>query len=235
MNPIQVDTITFDDAFDYERFTRDIVDGKAGVGGLPSDHGWLDWFARAMPILDGTEALWRLVVAFTRVAREPACGKEALRFFAVHPSMIDLVVTEFLTLPDVLTEREARSAYATAVGARLGRDTPPSALVTFAKAEALAGRGGALVAGLTWADPAWVAEHAAAIVKKRPEDALTILYNLERVGEPIDDLAVALVSDAVKDARFKTDYPRFLQGEDVKRRIARALAPVSRSEPGGNA
>jgi hypothetical protein len=233
MQPLRVDTVTFDDGFDYERFARDLVDGNAGVGGSPFDQGWLDWFTRAMPILDGTEALRRLVVAFARVAREPAYAEEALRFFAAYPLVIDLVAAEFAALRAVLGAPEAHGAYASAVGARLGREAPPSPLVTFAKAEALAGRGGALVAGLTWAEPAWMAEHAAAIVKKRPEDALTILYNLERVGESIDDLAVALVPDAMRDTRFKSDYPRFLQGDEVKRRIARALSPVRRPRGAG--
>ncbi len=233
--PMKVDTETFTDQFDFDKFARDLLSDNAGVGHLPSDNGPLDWLERALPLVQGTSYHERLTRALADCLTdsEPSVRREALRFFEKFPGVPGgEEVTKlacgsrklFAGVPDPETPSiDLEWSLLRAVGARIKTNDEDAKAVGRAEALRDNGQPDPLLAALTWFDTDWVVANALEIVRKHPKTATTILFNLEQNGHDVGDLGEALAPIAAAgDRKFRDEVRQFLREGPARERILAA-------------
>jgi hypothetical protein len=103
--------------------------------------------------------------------------------------------------------------------ARFGKGD--QAALALGKRAALDGRGEPLIAALAQTEPDWVAAHSAEIVDRSPSVAVAMLLNLPRRLRA--DVAAGVARSADRHPGFRDDLERFINDDEVKRRVKAAL------------
>jgi len=205
-----------------------VRDGLRGVGlsGAAGDSAPLDAVIRAYQGCPDPAAFSR-AVADCLADPDAAVRGQALLFFERFPSapgaeavaklpreQLAGVANPWMPGTDLEWQR-LRS-----IGARAWlRD--PQALAVAYEAALEPGRAQPLIAGLARADPAWVATHAAEIVRGNPDAAAALLINLQGSGQDVGAIGQRVAPLA--DAGFRGYIETFIDDQEVKRRILAAL------------
>jgi hypothetical protein len=232
--PVRVDTVTFDEATDFDGFVHGVLDGGGGIGSFRDDNAPLDGIVRIYEALRSTLYADRLTrgVAACLTAARPEVRSQALVFFQSRPRVaggdrIDELVAggraQFAGVADPLHPGVDLEWQLLAVlGVRVSCGSARS--LELARGEALVpGRAQPFIGALTSTAPDWVIEHAEDIVRATPEAGLTILVglqeqrgNLREQRGDLRELGRRIAPLCRGDASFETDVSRYVDDPGLR-------------------
>lgn len=235
--PVQIDSITFDDALDFKAFVRDVLAGKSGVPERPDDPLPVAWLDRAYPRLAPTPYADKLgrAVADALTDADPSVRLQALMFFEHNPTAAgaDRVVVlarnqhaQFHGVPNPEHPSvDLEWQLLTSLGSLVRKNVDDAKQV--ARSLVLqSGRGAPLVGSLSKVDADWVSQHAEDIVRATPSAASAMLINLELAGADVAEVGVRIAPLVAHDSKFRENLKK-LDDDEARTKIVAAMRTTS--------
>lgn len=231
--PVQIDSITFDEALDFNAFVQDVLAGKSGVPALPDDPMPVAWLDRTYPRLAGTAYADKLsgAVADCLSDADPSVRLQALMFFEHNPTASggDRVIAfarnqqgHFQGVPNpehpsVDLGWQLLTTLGSLVRKNVGDSKQVARLIVLQP-----GRAAPVIGSLSKVDPDWVAEHAEDIVRTTPGAASAMLINLELAGGDVADVGVRIAPLVAHDGKLRENLKQ-LDDDDARTKILAAM------------
>jgi hypothetical protein len=235
--PVQIDSITFDEALDFKSFVRDVLAGKSGVPARPDDPLPVAWLDRAYPRLASTPYGDKLghAVADALNDGDPSVRLQALMFFEHNPTapggerVIAFARTRHAHFHGVPNPEHPNVDLGWQLLMTLGSLVRKDVSDAKAAAHAIvlqSGQAAPLIGSLSKVDPDWVSKHAEEIVRATPAAASPMLINLELAGADVTDVGVRIAPLVAHDSTFRENLKR-LDDHEARSKIVAAMRTKS--------